>query len=173
MSLRNLRLPAKLSVVVAAGLLTLSACSGDSEASGSTGGSTGSNDEAASETVELQDLQEDSGAPEECVEVFPLALAEADLADLSLVPGDWPEAPVDATLCQTSATIEGNLETADYATRATGAEVLDAFQAALPAGYEVTREDRGQGDMLAGSAGEVFFEVSTREGAYTVTFGTD
>jgi hypothetical protein len=169
MSLRNLRLPVKLSIVVAAGLLTLSACSGDTD--GPSGA--GSEDKAASDTAGLQDVQADSGVPEECLEAFPVAIGEADLADLSLVPGDWPEGPVDATLCQTSSTIEGNLETADYATEATGAEVLDAFQAALPAGYEATREDKGQGDVLTGSAGEVFFQVSTRDGAYTVTFGTD
>lgn len=170
MSPRNLRLPVKLSIVVAAGLLTLSACSGDTDASGSAG----SDDKAAaSDTAELEDIQADSGVPEECLEAFPVAVGEADLADLSLVPGDWPESPVDATLCQTSSTAEGNLETADYATEASGAEVLDAFQAALPAGYEAAREDKGQGDMLNGSAGEVFFQVSTRDGAYTVTFGTD
>lgn len=166
MSRRNLRLPVKLSIVVAAGVLTLSGCSGDTDASGGA-------DKAASDTVDLQDVQEDAGVPEECREAFPVAIGEADLADLSLVPGDWPEAPADATLCQTSSTIEGNRETADYATEATGAEVLDAFQGALPAGYEVTREDQGLGDMLTGSAGEVFFEVNTRDGAYTVTFGTD
>ncbi len=169
MSRRNLRLPVRLSIAVSAGLLTLSACSADTDASDGAG----SGDRAASDAADLQDVQAGSGVPAECLDAFPVAIGEADLAELSLVPSDWPESPVDATLCQTSSTIEGNLETADYATEATGAEVLDAFQAALPAGYEATREDTGQGDMLAGSAGEVFFEVTTRDGAYTVTFGTE
>ena len=67
----------------------------------------------------------------------------------------------------------GNLQTADYATTASGSEVLDAYEATLPADYAVGREDQGAGEQLTGSAGSVYFTITIRDGAFSVAFGTD
>ena len=121
--------------------------------------------------ADQQQAQVDSGIPEACLDAYPAAFTAPDLADATLLPGDWPEPPTGATLCQTTGTADGAVETADYATDAPAAEVLDAYEAALSA-YDVAREDQGLGEQLSGTADGVLFEITTRDGAYSVTFAT-
>lgn len=120
-------------------------------------------------TDDLQHSQVESGVPETCLEAFPVAMTAPEPADITLMPADWPEAPAGATLCQTSSTMDGGVEIADYATDAPGADVLDDYEAALSA-YDVVRADEGLGDQLSGTAGSISFEVTTRDGAYSITF---
>lgn len=119
----------------------------------------------------LSEVQEESGVPEECREAFPAAFGEADIADVELLPEGWPEPPVDATLCQTSATLDDEVEVLSYATDAAPAEVLDAYEAALGGSFETTREDKGLGEGLSGTAGAVGFEVMPSDGSFSITFG--
>jgi hypothetical protein len=137
--------------------LGLSACSGGAEA-----------DPAPPETA-LAEVQEQTDVPEECRDAFPVAVGRADAAAITLMPATWPTDAVEGTLCQTSATGSG-IQVASYATDASGAEVLDAVQGALPASYEVTREDQGMGEQLDGTGDGVSFRVTTREGAFEVMF---
>lgn len=112
----------------------------------------------------------DSGVPEECAEAFPVAFGAPDLKALTLLPADWPEPPAGATLCQTTSTADGSIETADYATDAPAEEVLSAYESALAPSYDVARNDEGLGEVLTGTAGSVVFELSTRDGAYSIAF---
>ena len=116
---------------------------------------------------DLRDVQLESGVPEDCLDVFPTAVSAADLADVTMLPADWPEAPAGAVLCQTSATMDGGVEIADYATDQPASDVLDSYEAALSS-YDVERGDQGIGDQLTGTAGDVAFEITTREGAYSI-----
>lgn len=118
---------------------------------------------------DLQQTQRDSGVPEACLTAFPVAMDAPDLGEVTLLPADWPEAPEGATLCQTSATLDGGVETVDYATDRPAADVLAAYEAAL-SGYDVVRADEGLGEQLSGTAGSVSFEITTRDGAYSVLF---
>lgn len=153
MTLRPTRISTSGWALAGAGLvLALSAC--------------GSNDGAAGDTAADQ-------LPDACTTAYPLAQPPADLAEVTLRPADFPEPPVEATLCQTSSTLDDHLMTADYATEATGSEVLDGYEQAL-AGYEVVRADDGAGEMVTGDLGNgVFVQVSVRTGAYSVAFGTE
>ena len=108
--------------------------------------------------------------PAECLEAFPVAFGEPDLAAATLLPADFPADAVDGTLCQTAATGSG-IQVVDWATDASGTEVLDAIEAALPSSYSVTREDKGMGEQLDGTAGDVYFTVVTRPGAWTLQLG--
>lgn len=113
-----------------------------------------------------------SGLPDECLDAFPVAVGEPDLADLGgVVPADWPEPPIDAVLCQTSGTLDDNVHTAAYATSASEDEVLAAYEQSL-ARYDAVREDQGSGEMVWGTAGDVAFQVTARPGAFTVFFGS-
>jgi hypothetical protein len=158
-SRRTRRTGALAATGLAAALLALSACSGDAEPRAGIANPNG---------TDLQQVQGDSGVPEACLEAFPVAVGEADLDDVTLLPAGWPAPPVEATLCQTTGTVDGNLETADYATAASAEQVLDAYEAALPAEYTATRQDQGMGDQLTGAAGSVYFTITTRDGAYSV-----
>lgn len=129
--------------------------------------STASSATAGSDAEDLADAADDAGVPEECQEAFPLALEPADPADVPF-PADWPETPVAATLCSTGATLDDSMQTADYATAATPAEVLDAYEAALAPSYDLTREDQGLGEVLAGSNGSVSFQLQPRDGAFAL-----
>ena len=120
---------------------------------------------------DLAAAQEDSGVPAECLEAFPAAFGAPDLGSVTMLPADWPEPPVESTLCHTSATAEGNVEIADYATDVAPDAVLAAFDSGLPAGYEVAYEDQGLGEMLVGTAGGVSFQVTARDGAFSIMFG--
>lgn len=118
---------------------------------------------------DLQQSQLESGVPEACLEAFPVAMTAPELAAITLLPADWPEAPAGATLCQTSSTMDSGVQIADYATNDPTADVLDGYEDALSA-YDVVRADEGLGDQLSGTAGSVSFEINTRDGAYSVTF---
>lgn len=124
---------------------------------------------AAPAVDDLQQTQRDSGVPEECLTAFPVAMDAPDLGEVTLLPADWPQAPEGATLCQTSATLDGGVETVDYATDRAAADVLAAYEAAL-SGYDVVRADQGLGEQLSGTVGSVSFEITTRDGAYSVLF---
>lgn len=166
MSLR----PTRSATLVAAGLLlALTACGGDDE--GAAGDDAG--DTAAQVSDEL-DAVRDADVPAECVEPFPLAIEPADLADLTLRPEGLPEPPVDGTLCETSSTLDDTIQTASYATPASPAEVLDAYELQLGAIYDVVRADEGAGETLTGDLGTgVFFQVTPGDGTYSIAFGTE
>ena len=142
----------------------LGACGSDTD-DGPAGSSPQGGDDALSE------VQEASGVPEACREPFPAAVGEADLADVELLPDGWPDPPVEATLCQTSATLDNQVEVVSYATDAAPAEVLDAYDAAFAGSFETTREDQGLGEALSGTAGSVSFELLPSDGSYSITFG--
>ena len=152
-----------LVAVLALGPLGLAACGGtDTAGSGSAG--TGTDPDRA-----LTEVQEETGVPEECREAFPVDVGEADEAAISLMPASWPKDAVDGTLCQTSASGSG-IQVASYATSASGREVLDAVQDALPSSYEVVRADQGLGEQHDGTGDGVSFRVTTRDGAFDVMF---
>ena len=127
-------------------------------------------DAASSNEDDFQTSQLDSGVPAACLEAFPVAFGEPDLGAATLLPADFPADAVDGTLCQTAATGSG-IQVVDWATDASGTEVLDALEAALPSSYSVTREDNGMGEQLDGTAGDVYFTVVTRPGAWTLQLG--
>ena len=151
--------------------LLLSSCSDSGTSAGAASGGGEPDAEAPAEpgsgSTDMSEAQVDSGVPEECLEAFPVAFGEPDLAAATLLPADFPAEAVAGTLCQTSATGDG-LQVVDWATDASGTEVLDALVAALPPSYEVTREDKGLGEQLDGTAGDVWFTVVTRPGAWSL-----
>ena len=153
-----------LVAVLTLGPLGLSACGGTDA---TTNGTTDAATDAADPDTALAEVQAETGVPEECREAFPVAVGKADVAAVSLMPASWPQDAVDGTLCQTSASGSG-VQVASYATSASGTEVLDAVQDALPASYEVVRSDQGMGEQLDGSGEGVSFRVTTREGAFEV-----
>lgn len=140
----------------------LAACGGDSGASDSTSPTRADND--------LTDVQEETGVPPECRDAFPVAIGAADLADVELIPAGWPEPPVEATLCQTSSTLDDQIAIASYATEAAPAEVLDAYETALAGTFETSREENGLGEVLSGSSEGGGFEVAAADGSFTLTF---
>ncbi|HEY0888895.1 MAG TPA: hypothetical protein VGE38_04720 [Nocardioides sp.] len=143
--------------------LPLAACGDDTP-------SVDASDSSAGQEPDVALDQVGSGVPEACTDAFPVAIGAPDLGSLTLLPDDWPAAPTGATLCQTSSTLDGSIETVDYATEATADEVLAAYEAALAPSHEVARDDQGLGEVLTGTAGPVVFELSTRDGAYTIAF---
>lgn len=143
---------------------TLTACGGDDPGEASAGSSADSFEDSQEDLAEAADA---AGVPDECQAAFPLALEPADPGDVGF-PADWPETPVEATLCSTGSTLDDTTRTADYATTASPAEVLDAYQAALPATYETTREDQGLGEVLNGTDGTVSFQLQPRDGEFTL-----
>ena len=150
--------------------LLLTGCSDSDGAKDASGGSQPVADAAEPDSTESDDISEaqlEAGVPAECLEAFPVAFGKPDLGAATLLPGDFPAEAVDGTLCQTSATGSG-IQVVDWATGASGTEVLDALVAALPPSYDVTREDKGQGEQLDGTAGDVWFTVVTRPGAWTL-----
>ncbi len=156
--------------------LLLAGCSDADTSPSASGGGSGSVAEAADEAAgssadDFQESQLDSGVPEECLEAFPVAFGEPDLAAATLLPSDFPADVVDGTLCQTAESGSG-IQVVDWATEASGTEVLDAIEAALPPSYSVTREDNGMGEQLDGTAGDVYFTVVTRPGAWTLQLGS-
>lgn len=148
--------------------LGLASCGGSDEpAAGESVSESGSESGDAAGTVE----EGASTAPEECRDAFPMAMVMPDLADVAMIPADFPEPPVDATLCQTSSTLEGNMESADYATDASAEEVLAAYETAL-APYGAARSEDGMGrPMIAGEAdGGVFIQVTPKDGGFSLVF---
>ena len=124
-------------------------------------------DAGSSSSDDFQESQLDSGVPAECLEAFPVAFGQPDLGAATLLPADFPADAVAGTLCQTAATGSG-IQVVDWATDASGTEVLDAIEESLPSSYSVTREDMGMGEQLDGTAGDVVFTVVTRPGAWTL-----
>jgi hypothetical protein len=116
------------------------------------------------------ELSARSDAPPECQDAFPLALEPASLDDVTLIPSDWPQPPAGATLCGTSHTLDGNIETLDYALAADSTDVLDAYESALPETYTSMREDDGLGEVITGTGGGVSFEITPRDGSFTLFF---
>ena len=107
--------------------------------------------------------------PEECGELYPFAHEAPDLADVELLPGDFPEPPVDATLCETGGAGEGQ-EYAAYATSASGEEVLTAYEEAL-ASYGAVRAEDGLGNPIVNAtAGDVAVQLSTKDGGFSLVF---
>jgi hypothetical protein len=155
--------------------LLLAGCSDPGTAQSSSGGGSepvaeAAADAASSNEDDFQKSQLDSGVPAECLKAFPVAFGEPDLAAATLLPADFPADAVDATLCQTAASGSG-IQVVDWATDSSGTEVLDAIEAALPSSYSVTREDKGLGEQLDGTAGDLYFTVVTRPGAWTLQLG--
>lgn len=157
-----------LAGLVLATAVSVSACGDDASP---TATSTTSSAGTADAYDELDAMADDAGVPEECRDAFPAEVVAADLADVTPIPPDWPEPPVDATLCRTSSMMDDSASIAGYATTSAPAEVLDAYEAVLSEQWEVTREDRGFGDVLTGTAGDVWFQVETRDGAFDLAFG--
>ncbi|WP_210650233.1 hypothetical protein [Nocardioides sp. SYSU D00065] len=149
--------------------VSVSACGSD-ESSGSESAAASSSESTDEALDGLDELADSGGVPEECREAFPAEVVPADIADVSGIPAEWPEPPVDATLCRTSSTMDDTLSIAGYATASSPAEVLDAYESALAEQWEVTREDNGMGEVLTGTAGDVWFQVETRDGAFDLSF---
>jgi hypothetical protein len=168
-TLRTRHHRAALAATAAALLLALTACGGDD---GGSDGSDGGGDAAADAAADLDGVRS-GDVPEECVEAFPLAIEPADLADVSLRPADFPEPPVDATLCSTSSTLDDSIMTADYVTGADATEVLDGYEAAL-ADYETYRDDSTGSETLIAELGDgVFTQITPGDGTFSVAFGTE
>ncbi len=142
--------------------LLMTSCSDDPEPSGA-GGASGDTPGADGGLTEVQDR---FGVPEECRTAFPSALAAASLDDLDVVPTNWPEPPVPATLCQASGSLDGTIATIDYVTDVSPEEVLAAYEAALVP-FEVGA-DRSAG--LTGQAGSTAFSVTAPAGTIRVSF---
>lgn len=107
--------------------------------------------------------------PEECGELYPFAHEAPDLADVKLLPADFPEPPVDATLCEAGGAGEGQ-EYAAYATSAGAEEVLAAYEDAL-ASYDAVRAEDGLGNPIVNAtAGDVAVQVSTKDGGFSLVF---
>jgi hypothetical protein len=144
---------------------TLSACGGSDESP------TSSPVSAEDAKDDLNDIAADAGVPEECAEAFPLALSKPDLANVKLKPSSWPEPPVDSTLCATSEIMDGGQESLDYATDASADEILSAYESALAA-FSPTKEDKGAGMALYGEADGTSFQVTPKDGGFTLFFTT-
>lgn len=147
-----------------AGSLALGACGGGSDA-------TPSADQGHSAAADAGDGDLPYDLPAACKDAFPIGVGKPDLSSVTLLPSDWPEAPAGATLCRTSATADGSMQSAEYATDTAGAEVLAAYKKALPPSYEATTERKALGDALVGSSDSVTFEVQPRDGAFSIAFG--
>jgi len=149
-----IHLPARaprVALVVAALTLTLTA-------------GCGSDDTSDREETETATAAAD-GVPDEC-KVFPFAMPDPDLGDVELMPADFPEPPVDATLCETGGT-GGDQEYASYATSASEDEILDGYASALGA----SRSEDGAGSPIVTTTVEgVVVQVNLKDGGYSIVF---
>lgn len=129
--------------------------------------------DAADDPVPLSD-DAYADVPEGCRENYPFAALPADIADVGLQPVDWPAPPADATLCLTTDTVGGSIESAAYATNAAIDDVLAHYESALAA-YDVFRTsgaDNGTGyETLDGTAGDVEFQIRESDGGFLLVFG--
>ncbi len=100
--------------------------------------------------------QAGGGAQERtCFDAFPEAMGTPDLDNLTMVPEEWPEPPVEATLCQAFQESDGTRETIGYLTQGQpAADAIDGYETAL-AGF-ATRS----GDVLTGTSGDTAFTIS-------------
>ena len=151
---RDLRFVSRAGVVAVA-LAALVACGDDSDSDN------GGDDPPAA--------VEGAGVPEECTEAIPMAFGEVDLADVSLLPADWPEPPVEATLCLTTSTGDDNMETAEYITDASEEEVLTGY-AEMLSDYAAVRAEDGLGDpVVTGTIGtDAYFEIQSDPGVFRI-----
>ena len=113
------------------------------------------------------DATEDAPSVEnqECFAAFPMGGGMTpDLADADLLPADFPETPVDATLCA----ITGNAEVGvnlGYLSDATPEEVVAGYLEAF-ASYGAVSEDGGHG--VTAEAGDVKLLVVPGVGKYEI-----
>ncbi len=111
--------------------------------------------------------------PEECLAGFPMAMPDADIADLELMPADWPAPPAGSTLCITMGTVGGSTESAGYAVDLPIEDVFAHYEAAVQ-GYETLRTDgmeNGSGyATLDGIGSDVDFQIRERDGGFTLMF---
>jgi len=154
-------------------LLTLTACTGAPEEPDTTTEAVTAEASGQSGTGESDPSQL---VPEECAEAYPLAAAPADIAEITLMPTDWPAPPDDAILCLTSETLDGSTETASYATDAAIEEVLSYYETSLSS-YEIYRADGAETGTgyaaLDGVGGDVAFQVRETDGGFILVFGTE
>lgn len=144
-------------VLLAIAVFALAGCSSGSSdpVAGSTGGAT-------SDSTRADQLPE-------CKAAFPAAFGVPDIADVRLLPAGWPAPPAGSTLCQTSETVGGSREEADYATDLSPEEIFAAYEAALDPSYNVNREKSGIGaDVLVGAADGVDFQISADAGKFSI-----
>ena len=111
--------------------------------------------------------------PQECREGFPMAMPDADIADLELMPTDWPAPPAGSTLCTTMGTVGGSTESAGYAVDLPIEDIFAHYENAVQ-GYETVRTDgteNGTGyATLDGIGAEVDFQIRQREGGFDLLF---
>lgn len=144
--------------------LVLTGCSGSGDPAESL-------DPAGAPTAKQSEGDQAPGVPKECAEPFPYAMGPADLADVEMLPAQWPDPPAGSTLCVTSGTVGESQENADYASDLPGDAVLAAYEAALEGVYDVTREEDGLGaPILTGVADGAGFQISTDPGRFRLTF---
>lgn len=107
--------------------------------------------------------------PPECKAAFPTAFGTPDIADVRLLPADWPGPPPGSTLCQTSETVGGSREEVDYATELAPDEIFAAYESTLAPSYKPVRDKSGLGeDVLVGVADGVDFQISADEGKFSI-----
>lgn len=144
--------------------LVIAGCGDDPEESSAPSGL----DEPGDSAVE--DAADGADVPEACRIPFPQAFAAADVADLALMPADFPEPPVEATLCITAETVGGANETASYATEASAEEVLAGYESAL-ADFDAVRDQDGIGrPIVTANGGGVTIQVTPQDGGFVLAF---
>jgi len=159
-----------LVAVTVAGALALVGCQAvDSAVPGSSGdrGVVGAADGAQDPVADVA-----GDMPEECVEVTIGWYPGVDIADVDLMPADWPAPPSGSTLCSTST--GGSIQTASYASPLSIDDVFAHYEAGLPDAYTTVRlsgEETGTGyESLEGENGEVGFEIRRNDGGFTLAF---
>lgn len=137
-------------------------------------------DDAVAEDVAAQDAIEPAegeelvaDVPEECREAFPTAGQPADLADVDLLPADWPAPPAGATLCLTMDTVGGTSESASYAADLAIDDVFAHYESAL-SGYDMFRADGAENGTgyatLDGVGADVDFQIRESNGGFVLLF---
>ena len=156
---------ATLGTVLAALLLTATACGGGDDPAARSEVPGGSSE------VDLSEVQEEFDVPEPCREPFPSQVAPADLTEVTLWPTNFPEPPVAAVLCQAFETPDGTIATVDYATETPPEQVLATYRAALK-GLEL---DSGENpDEINGTAADgTRFTITAPEGTIKLAFATE
>lgn len=116
-------------------------------------------------------------APEECADAYPQAYLAADIADVEVMPVDWPEPPAGSTLCITSDTVGGGVEAASYANELVIDEILAHYESALSGSYELTRtggDETGTGyDTLDGVRDDLSFQIREHDGGFVIVFASE
>lgn len=111
----------------------------------------------------------ESAGNEECAAAFPMGGGMTpDLADADLVPADFPEPPVDATLCAITGSAEVGVNLG-YLSDATADEIVAGYLEAF-ASYGAVSEDGGHG--VTAEAGDVTLLVVPGFGKYEIHLKT-